>query len=49
MEWISYTAGVRLISEGRDLRGRFALAHLAALSFTCFAKQILEVEKKKEE
>jgi len=33
--------GLRLISDGRDLRGRFALAHFAALSFTCFAKSTL--------
>ena len=36
-EWISYVVGVRLISDGLDLRGRFALAQRAALSFTCFA------------
>lgn len=37
--------GLRLISDGRDLRGRFALAHFAALSFTCFAKSALVQNK----
>jgi hypothetical protein len=37
----SYEVGLRLISESRDLRGRLALAHLAALSLACLAKQML--------
>lgn len=41
-EWMAYTTGARLMSDGRDLRGRFDLAHLAALSFTCFAHRALQ-------
>ncbi|MGK3735288.1 MAG: hypothetical protein ACI90V_002128 [Bacillariaceae sp.] len=37
--------GLRLISDGRDLRGRFDLAHFAALSLTCFANNALQREK----
>ena len=37
--------GARLISDGRDLRGRFDLAHFAALSFTCFANNALQRKK----
>lgn len=41
----SYTTGLRLMSAGRDFLGRFDLAHLAALSLACLAKQIvLKVE-----
>lgn len=36
-EWTSYVVGVRLMSDGLDLRGRLAFAHRAALSLTCFA------------
>jgi hypothetical protein len=36
-----YEVGLRLISERRDLRGRLDLAHLAALSLACLAKQTL--------
>jgi hypothetical protein len=42
----SYEVGLRLISERRDLRGRLALAHLAALSLACLAKQML-IERKR--
>jgi hypothetical protein len=42
---MAYSVGFRSISEGRDLRGRLALAHLAALSFTCLARQTLKVER----
>jgi hypothetical protein len=35
----AYSGALRLMSEGRDFLGRFEAAHLAALSFTCFAKQ----------
>ena len=42
-EWMAYTTGARLMSDGRDLRGRFDLAHLAALSFTCFAQRALKM------
>lgn len=37
--------GARLISDGRDLRGRFDLAHFAALSLTCFANNALQRKK----
>jgi hypothetical protein len=37
--------GLRLISDGRDLRGRFDLAHFAALSLTFFANNALQREK----
>ena len=37
--------GARLISDGRDLRGRFDLAHFAALSLTCFANSALQRKK----
>jgi len=44
-EWMAYTIGARLMSDGRDLRGRFDLAHLAALSFTCFAQRAVSVTR----
>lgn len=42
----SYEVGLRLISERRDLRGRLDLAHLAALSLACLAKQTLNKRKR---
>lgn len=34
------------MSDGRDLRGRLDLAHLAALSLQCLAKQTLNKSKR---
>jgi hypothetical protein len=42
----SYEVGLRLISERRDLRGRLDLAHFAALSLACLAKQTLNKRKR---
>jgi hypothetical protein len=46
-EWMAYTVGVRLISEGRDFLGRLDFAHRAALSFTCLAESALKRIKQK--
>lgn len=35
----SYTTGLRLMSEGRDFRGRLWLAFFAALLLACLAKR----------
>ena len=40
----SYSVGFLLMSDGRLLRGRLSLAHLAAFFLTCLAKQTLENE-----
>jgi hypothetical protein len=37
----SYTVGFLFMSDGRLFLGRLEAAHLAALSLTCLAKQVV--------